>query len=273
MNVIGAASLSTHDLSRSVEGLDQDGLAIETCVAQERAQTLYVNGRQIVTLMTIGDHPELLAMGYLFNQGMIQHVQDIESIHYDGDVEVISVRIAADAAMVEKLKSVTITSGCAQGTMFGNMLDIFERLVLPTGQTLKTSWLAVLLKRINTMPSIYLKTGAIHGCVLCHHDLPLAYMEDVGRHNAVDKISGYMLHHNMAGDDKILYTTGRLTSEMVIKCVTMGIPILISRSGFTAMGVDLARKAGLTLIGRAKGKRHMVLSGVERIVRDGQGEG
>ena len=160
------------------------------------------------------------------------------------------------------------TSGCAQGTVFGDVMAGFETVALPPAATLRTSWLYALTKAINTTPSLYLAAGAIHGCVLCERDRPLLYMEDVGRHNAVDKIAGYMWLNGVDPSDKIFYTTGRLTSEMVIKTVMMGIPILVSRSGFTAWGVELARKAGLTLIGRARGRRFLALAGAERIVFD-----
>ncbi|MBL4614374.1 MAG: formate dehydrogenase accessory sulfurtransferase FdhD [Magnetovibrio sp.] len=269
MNLIAASKPTACDLSRKVEGFDQDGNRVCMAVAMERAVTLYVNKREIVTLMSIGDHPVFLALGYLFNQGMVRHVEDVQSVHYDDDVQAIAVTTRSDIALAQKLGKVTITSGCGQGTVFGDMMELFDNAVLPQGQVVHTSWLLDLLKRINTMPSLYLETGAVHGCVLCQGAHPLVYMEDVGRHNAVDKIAGYMLKKGVSGTDKILYTTGRLTSEMVIKCVNMGIPVLVSRSGFTAMGVDLARRVGLTLIGRAKGKRHVVLSGAERIVRDG----
>src|SRR5690606_20666132 len=166
-----------------------------------------------------------------------------------------------------KLKKKVQTSGCAQGTVFGDLMDAIENADLPKAE-LRTSWLYSLTHRINTTPSLYLEAGAIHGCVLCERDRPLVYMEDVGRHNAVDKVAGYMHRHGIDPADKIFYTTGRLTSEMVIKTVRMGIPVLVSRSGFTAWGVELARKAGLTLVGRARGKRFIALSGAERIVFD-----
>ncbi len=168
----------------------------------------------------------------------------------------------------EKLKKKVQTSGCAQGTVFGDLMDELDGITLSPDAKLKTSWLYALTKKINTEPSLYLKAGAIHGCVLCSQDKPLVYMEDVGRHNAIDKIAGYMFRHGVAPDDKIFYTTGRLTSEMVIKCVKMRIPILVSRSGFTAWGVELANKAGLTLVGRARGKRFVCLAGANRLEFD-----
>ena len=255
-------------LSRTVSGIDHEGREVETVVVTERALTLFLNGREIVTMMTIGDHPDLLAVGFLLNQGMLKADDEIRSIDYDEDVATIVVRTARETNYEEKLKKKVQTSGCAQGTVFGDLIEELEGIELSKSARLKTSWLYGLTKKINTEPSLYLKAGAIHGCVLCHEDRPLIYMEDVGRHNAIDKIAGYMFLNDVSPDDKIFYTTGRLTSEMVIKCVKMRIPILASRSGFTAWGVELAREAGLTLIGRARGKRFVCLSGVERVEFD-----
>jgi FdhD protein len=255
-------------LSVGVVGIDQDGNTITTAVVTERPLTLFLNAREIVTMMTIGDHPDLLAAGYLLNQNMLRADDEITGIDYDDDISTIVVRTKRKTDYEEKLKKKVQTSGCAQGTVFGDLMDEFDKVKLSSGARLKTSWLYALTKKINTEPSLYLKAGAIHGCVLCEADKPLVYMEDVGRHNAVDKIAGYMFMNSIPADDKIFYTTGRLTSEMVIKTVKMGIPILISRSGFTAWGVELAKKAGLTLIGRARGKRFVCLAGAERLVFD-----
>jgi FdhD protein len=255
-------------LSQTVSGIDQDGREVDTVVVAERALTLFLNAREIVTMMTIGDHPDLLAVGFLLNQGMLQPDDEITGIDYDEDIATIIVRTARQTDYEEKLKKKVQTSGCAQGTVFGDLLEELEGIELAKNARLKTSWLYALTKKINTEPSLYLKAGAIHGCVLCKQDRPLVFMEDVGRHNAIDKIAGYMFVNGIEPDDKIFYTTGRLTSEMVIKCVKMRIPILASRSGFTAWGVDLARQAGLTLIGRARGKRFVCLSGVERVEFD-----
>ncbi len=255
-------------LTRRVEAVDHEGKPIETSVTVERPLTLFLNGQEIVTMMTIGDYPEYLALGYLLNQNMIHDDDRITAIDYDDDVQCIVVRTAMKTTFEEKVKKKTLTSGCAQGTVFGDVMEKFDTISLPKGQIIKSSWLASLVKKINTTPSLYLEAGAIHGCVLAHEDRPLLYMEDVGRHNAVDKIAGYMHHPEMTGEDKIFYTTGRLTSEMVIKTVQMGIPILVSRSGSTAWGVELAKQVGLTLIGRAKGRRFIALAGQERIVND-----
>jgi FdhD protein len=254
-------------LTVSLTGIDHTGAVADATVPVEQPLTLFLNGQEIVTAMTIGDHPEDLAVGYFLNQGMLLPDDVITGIDYDEEIAVVVVRTDRKTNYEEKLKKKTQTSGCALGTAFGDLMDVIEGVHLPSA-TLRTSWLYRLTHAINTMPSLYLKAGAIHGAVLCWQDEPLVYMEDVGRHNAVDKIAGHMHRHGVIGADKIFYTTGRLTSEMVIKTVRMGIPILVSRSGFTGWGVELARKAGLTLIGRARGKRFVALSCPERIVFD-----
>lgn len=255
-------------LSEAVAGIDETGATVEARVVVERPLTLFLNRQEIVTMMTIGDHPDWLAVGYLKNQHMLRDDDRITGIDHDDDLGVVVVRTERETDYEEKLQKKVRTSGCAQGTVFGDLMENFEDISLSKTARLKTSWLYSLTKAINTMPSLYLSAGAIHGCVLCEQDRVLLYMEDVGRHNAVDKIAGYMLLNDIAPADKIFYTTGRLTSEMVIKCVQMEIPVLVSRSGFTAWGVDLARQAGLTLIGRARGQRFMALSGQERIEFD-----
>ena len=258
-----------HDprLTEHVRGIDQTGAQIETVVTVERALTIFLNSQEIVTAMTIGDHPDYLAIGYLLNQGMLQPDNIVTDVDYDEELAVVVVRTERQTNYEEKLKKKVQTSGCSQGTVFGDLMEALEGVTLPQTQ-FRTSWLYALTNKINTTPSLYLEAGAIHGCVLAHEDRPLVYMEDVGRHNAVDKIAGWMFREKVQPQDKIFYTTGRLTSEMVIKTVRMGIPILVSRSGFTAWGVDLARKANLTLIGRARGKRFTALAGFDRIVFD-----
>jgi FdhD protein len=254
-------------LTERVTGVDQTGQAIETRVTVERALTIFLNSQEIVTAMTINDYPEYLALGYLLNQHMLLPDDVVTGVDYDEELAVVVVRTKRKTNYEKKLKKKVQTSGCAQGTVFGDLMEALENVTLPQAQ-LRTSWLYTLTHKINTTPSLYLEAGAIHGCVLAHEDTPLIYMEDVGRHNAVDKIAGFMFKHGIGADDKIFYTTGRLTSEMVIKTVRMGIPILISRSGFTAWGVELARKANLTLVGRARGKRFVALAGEDRIVFD-----
>lgn len=254
-------------LSKEEWGVDQTGARVATRVVVEKPLTLYLNGQEIVTMMTILDHPDYLALGYLINQNMLKPDDVVTGVDYDEELSVVVVRTARATNYEEKLRKRTLTSGCAQGTAFGDLMEAVEGVSLPPAE-LRTSWLYALTKAINTTPSLYLEAGAIHGCVLCEQDRPLVYMEDVGRHNAVDKVAGWMFRHRADPASKIFYTTGRLTSEMVIKTVRMGIPILVSRSGFTAWGVELARQCGLTLIGRARGQRFVALSGAGRIVFD-----
>ena len=254
-------------LTEAVTGIDQTGASVEIRVPVERALTLYLNAQEIVTMMTINDYPEYLALGYLLNQNMLKPDDIVTEVEYDDDLDVVVVRTQRGTNYEQKLKKKTLTSGCAQGTAFGDLMEAVEGAELPKAE-LRTSWLYELTHKINTTPSLYLTAGAIHGCVLCEKGEPICYMEDVGRHNAVDKIAGWMFREKIDPANKIFYTTGRLTSEMVIKTVRMGIPILVSRSGFTAWGVELARQVGLTLIGRAKGKRFIALAGQERIIFD-----
>ncbi len=255
-------------LSVAVSGIDHEGNTVHTAVVVERPLTLFLNAREIVTMMTIGDRPELLAVGYLLNQNMLRPDDEITGIDVAEDIDTVVVRTKRETNYEEKLKKKVQTSGCAQGTVFGDLMEDFDRVQFVNDAVIKTSWLYALTRKINTQPSLYLAAGAIHGCVLCEEDRPLLYMEDVGRHNAVDKIAGYMFLNGVHPDNKTFYTTGRLTSEMVIKTVKMRIPILVSRSGFTAWGVELAKKANLTLIGRARGKRFIALTGTQRIQFD-----
>lgn len=252
-------------LTRSVRATGPDGSARDLRVVEERPLTIYLNRQEIVTAMTIGDYPEYLALGFLSNQGMLADTDVVTRVDYDEEVATVVVRTEVETSHEDKLARKTRTSGCAVGTVFGDMMAGLEGLTLPATQV-RQDWLFELSNKINRTPSLYLAAGAIHGTVLCEKDRPLVYMEDVGRHNAVDKIAGWMRSEGVSGGDKILYTTGRLTSEMVIKCALMGIPVLVSRSGFTAWGVEIARDVGLTLIGRMKGKRYECLSGAERVV-------
>ena len=254
-------------LTRAVQGTDQNGAPQTIHVVEERPLTIFLNSQEIVTAMTIGDYPEYLALGFLRNQGMLHDHDVVTRVDYDDDLETVVVRTEAQTSYEDKLKKKTRTSGCAVGTVFGDMMEGLEDVTLPA-TPLRTSWLYALANKINRTPSLYLEAGAIHGTVLCCQDRPLVYMEDVGRHNAVDKIAGWMLSERVEAADKILYTTGRLTSEMVIKTAMMGIPALVSRSGFTAWGVEIAQELGLTLIGRMRGQRFMCLAGEDRLVRD-----
>ncbi len=254
-------------LTRSVRGTDQAGAETVLSVVEERPLTIFLNGQEIVTAMTIGDYPEYLATGFLRNQRMLRADDEITRVDYDEELETVVVRTARATDYEDKMQRKTRTSGCAVGTVFGDMMEGLEDVRLPA-TPLRASWLYALSARINRTPSLYLEAGAIHGTVLCQGDRPLVYMEDVGRHNAVDKIAGWMLAEKADPADKILYTTGRLTSEMVIKTAMMGIPTLVSRSGFTAWGVEIAQQVGLTLIGRMKGSRFVCLAGESRLIRD-----
>ncbi len=262
---------SAQGLTTAVTGQDQFGNTVEIDVVEERPLTIFLNGQEIVTAMTIGDYPDYLAIGFLANQGMLAAEETVTAADFDEELETIVIRTDQTTNYEDKLAKKTRTSGCAVGTVFGDMMEGLEGLELPQTQV-RSSWLYALAHQINTTPSLYLSAGAIHGTVLCQQDRPLVYMEDVGRHNAVDKIAGWMRATGTDGGDKIMYTTGRLTSEMVIKCASMGIPVLVSRSGFTASGVAIARDLGLTIIGRMRGRRFTCLSGEDRLVRDADPE-
>jgi len=254
-------------LTRAVQGTDQNGQVIDLNVVEERPLTIFLNSQEIVTAMTIGDYPQYLALGFLRNQGMLKDDDVLQGVDYDEELETVVVRTKSQTTYEDKLKKKTRTSGCAVGTVFGDMMEGLEGVTLPD-LPVRTSDLYALAATINRTPSLYLEAGAIHGTVLCQGNRPLVYMEDVGRHNAVDKIAGWMLSEDVDAADKMLYTTGRLTSEMVIKTAMMGIPVLASRSGFTAWGVEIAQQIGLTLIGRMKGQRFVCLADEERLILD-----
>jgi len=261
-------NLENDSLTETIECLNESGENIKLPVVREIPLTIYLNKQEIVTAMTLGDMPDLLAVGYLLNQNMLKRDDIISEIDYDEDLQVVIVRTERKTNYEKKMEKKIRTSGCAVGTVYGDIMDDFSSINLDKETKIKTSWIYTISKKVNTRPSLYLKAGALHGCVLCKNDSPLIYVEDVGRHNAVDKIAGWMFLNKENANDKIFYTTGRLTSEMVIKTVQMGIPILISRSGFTESGVKLAKEAGLTLIGRAKGKRMIIANGIDRVVFD-----
>jgi len=268
-DMLVAPDLEDSTLTRAVQGYDADGILQTIRVIEERPLTIFLNGQEIITAMTIGDYPDYLALGFLRNQRMLRDQDTVLGVDYDPELGVVVVRTDTTTNFEQKMAKKTRTSGCAVGTVFGDVMDGFDDIVLPDAP-IKTSWLYTLSAKINRTPSLYLEAGAVHATVLCQGDQPLVYMEDVGRHNAVDKIAGYMLAKNISPADKILYTTGRLTSEMIIKTAMMGIPTLVSRSGFTAWGVELANTVGLTVIGRLKGKRFICLSGENRLIRDAQ---
>ena len=258
-------NIQNDTLTQKIDGKDQDNKFINTKVIQEGSLTIFLNNQEIVTLMCIIDHPKYLAIGYLINQNMIKNNEKIKSIDYDKDLSTIVIRTNKKTDYEKILKKKITTSGCAQGTIFGNIYEEIKKIKLKSKIIIKHEWIYDISKKINLTPSLYLEAGAVHGCVICEKNNPIIYMEDVGRHNAVDKIAGYMNLNKIKSTNKIFYTTGRLTSEMIIKTVKMGIPILISRSGFTSWGVELANQTNLTLIGRAKGKKYLILSGQNRV--------
>ena len=244
---------------------NEDGIEQTTYAIMEKPISIYLNSMHVVTAMSIGDYPKYLAVGYLVNQNIINNVEKIIDIEFVEDIDTVVVRSTEKTSFeIGKTKKIK-TSGCANGTIFENVIDEIENIKLNKSYFMSKGEILDLSKKINTIPSLYLKSGAIHGCVLCTKKNTVAYFEDVGRHNAIDKLAGYMFLEKISPIDKILYTTGRLTSEMVIKTVMMRIPLLASRSGFTAWGVQLAKKSNLTMVGRLRGKRYMLLAGKERI--------
>ncbi len=251
--------------SKKVVAVDELGNKREIELVGERALTLYVDKQEIVTLMTMGTHPELLTLGYLKNQGFFENIDEITIVQVDwetGAVAVITNDQSTDFS--EQMQQRTVTTGCGQGTVFGRLMDKLKNIKVPS-LIIKQSVIYELLGSLKHHNEVYKKAGAVHGCALCTGSQINFFVEDVGRHNAVDCIAGYMWLNDISGSDKIFYTTGRLTSEMVIKVAQMGIPILLSRSGATQMGLDMAIQAGVTLISRAKGKHFMILNGFNNI--------
>jgi len=256
----------------NVEATDETGAARETAIAGEHPLTLYVDKQEILTIMTLGAAPEALAIGYLRNQRLIDRIEDIVSVQVDWDVNAVAVTTRHGLADLEaKTAKRTKTTGCGQGTVFGDLMDEIDAVRLPPDAKLTQTALFALLDRVRLHETIYKQAGAVHGCALASHDATraeiLMFVEDVGRHNAVDAIAGQMWLDRIDGGDKIFYTTGRLTSEMVIKAAQMGIPFLVSRSGLTQMGHEIAQKVGMTMIGRATGRHFLLFTGAERFVR------
>lgn len=260
-------------LTREVPGIDHEGREVAAHVVAETPLTIFLNSQEIVTAMTVGDHPELLAVGYLANQAMLRPDDVVTGVDFDPEAAAVVVRTERPTDYEESMRRRIRTSGCAVGTIFGEIMDRFDEIRLDPDARIRTSWLYEVSRKVTRRPSLYLKSGAIHGCALCEEDRPLVYVEDVGRHNAADKVAGWLWVNRVDASRMLLYTTGRLTSEMVIKTVQMGIPALVSRSGFTAYGVELARRANLTLVGRARGRRFLALAGEERLVRDADPDG
>ncbi|NCF37555.1 MAG: sulfurtransferase FdhD [Gammaproteobacteria bacterium] len=253
----------------NVVARNEYGEPVEGAIAVERALTIYLDKREIVTLMTLGNHPELLILGWLRNQRMIDDIEAIKAIQVDWETESVAI-VTHDGIenLDRRLERKTVTTGCGQGTVFGDLMEDIDQISLRQ-PALRQSSIYALLNKLNEYNEIYKNAGAVHGCALCSEALGIEqFIEDVGRHNAVDAIAGHMWLNDVTGEDKLFYTTGRLTSEMVIKVALMGIPVLLSRSGITAMGLEIAQKVGVTLIARAKGRHFMVYHGGETIEYD-----
>jgi len=254
----------------TVDAQDESGATIPTPIAGEHPLTLYVDKREVLTLMTLGAAPEALALGFLRNQRLVASIEDIVSVQVDWEVNAVAVTTRSGLADLDaKTARRTATTGCGQGTVFGDLMDDIGSIRLPGEARLAESTLIALLNNVRLHESIYKQAGAVHGCALAKGSEILTFVEDVGRHNAVDAIAGWMWLEGVDGGDKIFYTTGRLTSEMVIKAAQMGIPFLVSRSGLTKMGHEIARQVGITMIGRAVNRHYLVFTGAERFVRDG----
>ena len=254
-----------------VEVFDEYGEKLTKQIACERPLTVMLNWKEIVTLMTLGSRPEALVLGYLKNQSFLSDPEAVESIIIDWETNSAAVITKEDTSQLEKaLKKKTVTSGCGQGTMYGNVMQQLENYQVPQSP-IKQSEIYTALEALTHYNDTYKKAGAVHGCAVCKGDQVLSFVEDVGRHNAVDTLAGEMWLNGENGADKIFYTTGRLTSEMVIKVAQMGIPVLLSRSGVTQMGLDLAQKFGITTIARAKGLRFQVFTGASKMTFDVKG--
>lgn len=269
-----------------VDAVNERGEIVPTAIAGEHPLTLYLDKRELVTLMTLGAAPGHLALGYLRNQRILRDIGEIAAVQVDWETDSVAItsRSLADRgitiwddaerneALNERLGKRTVTTGCGQGTMFGDLMEELDQIRLPAGPRLTEETLYTVMDRVRRHESIYKVAGAVHGCALCSNfgddrGEILRFVEDVGRHNAVDAIAGWMWLENVSGADKIFYTTGRLTSEMVIKCAQMGIPFLLSRSGLTHMGWDIARRIGITMIGRCQGRHYLLFTGRERFLR------
>ena len=255
-----------------VEAYNERGEMEPTSVAGEHPLTLYLDKRELVTLMTLGQAPEALVVGYLRNQRLVSSVEDIAEVQVDWETDSVAIVTRHGVENLEaRLEKRTVTTGCGQGTVFGGLMDEIDSIRLRDDVTLEDFQLFALIEQVRKYETIYKQAGAVHGCALAKKSPEgaeiLMFVEDVGRHNAVDAIAGHMWLDGIDGSDKIFYTTGRLTSEMVIKCAQMGIPFLVSRSGLTKMGHDIARLTGITMIGRASGRHYLLFTGAQRILR------
>ena len=258
-------SHASRPLTYTVSALDEHGVSVATEIAGEGPLTLYLDKREIVTLMTLGAAPEALAIGYLRNQRLLRSIEEIAEVQVDWETEAVVVNTHdGSAGFDQRLSKRTVTTGCGQGTVFGDLMEDIDNIHLPQQAILQESTLRALLDNVRTYDSLYKKAGALHGCALARGSDILYYVEDVGRHNAVDAIAGMMWLDGVNGEDKIFYTTGRLTSEMVIKAAQMRVPFLVSRSGLTRMGWEVANRVGITMIGRSQGKHFLIFTGAER---------
>lgn len=258
-------SRSSRPLTFTVEARNERSEVLPTEIAGEHPLTLYVDKREVVTLMTLGAAPEALAIGYLRNQRLIGSIEEILSVQVDWDVDAVAVTTRSGLADLDgRMGKRTVTTGCGQGTMFGSLMDEIASIKLPADASITEATFYGLIDSVRRHETIYKQAGAVHGCALAKDSEILMFVEDVGRHNAVDAIAGQMWLDRIDGADKIFYTTGRLTSEMVIKCAQMGIPFLVSRSGLTQMGYEVAQKTGITMLGRATGKHYLLFTGAHR---------
>jgi FdhD protein len=250
-----------------VEAINERGEMVPTSVAGEHPLTLYIDKRELVTLMTLGHAPEALAIGYLRNQRLVSSLDEIAAVQVDWETDSAAITTHSGKPLKD-IEKKTVTSGCGQGTVFGDLMEEVDQIHLRKDVFLEDANLFVLLDKVRKHETIYKQAGAVHGCALATTAGEiLMFVEDVGRHNAVDAIAGFMWLDAIDGADKVFYTTGRLTSEMVIKCAQMRIPFLVSRSGLTQMGYEIANKVGITMLGRASGRHYLAFSGKERLVR------
>lgn len=251
-----------------IDAIDEHGTTVPTSIAGENPLTIYLDKRELVTLMTLGQAPEALVLGYLRNQRLITDIDDIEAVQVDWETDACAVKTRRPVEDIEaRTAKRTVTTGCGQGTVFGDLMEEIDSIDLPADVALDESTLYGLLDVVRKHETIYKAAGAVHGCALFRGTELLYFVEDVGRHNAVDAIAGMMWLDAVDGADKIFYTTGRLTSEMVIKAAQMGIPFLVSRSGLTQMGYDIAKRVGITMIGRSQGKHYLLFTGAQRFRR------
>ncbi|MFN7642632.1 MAG: formate dehydrogenase accessory sulfurtransferase FdhD [Burkholderiales bacterium] len=285
-NRVPAIALTDHarPVTTTVDAIDETGRSVPTPIAGEHALTLYLDRRELVTLMTLGAAPEHLALGWLRNQRLVESIDDLAAVQVDwetGSVAITSrslrdegtalwARDGREAALDATLGRRTVTTGCGQGTVYGDLMQSLDAIRLPQDARVSQASVYTVMEQVRRHESIYKVAGAVHGCALCTNpsdgSMPtiLRFVEDVGRHNAVDAIAGWMWLEGIGGADTIFYTTGRLTSEMVIKCAQMGIPVLMSRSGLTGMGHELAARIGITMIGRCQGRHYLLFTGRER---------